>query len=150
MFFRAALGDYFQTWFGWLLPTFSLVFFQTLAARRYFVKKVFLKHSQNSQENTCAKVSFLIKLKASCLHLYLKKTLAQACHVSCGFCEILNNTFFMEYLWWLLLFSVSSGKLVELKWKKTWRSKLLRAKIILGSQSETFKLIFSLASSKVY
>ena len=32
---------------------------------RYFVKKVFLKISQNSQENTCARVSFLIKLQVS-------------------------------------------------------------------------------------
>ena len=31
-------------------------------ARRYSVKKVFLEISQNSQENTCARVSFLIKL----------------------------------------------------------------------------------------
>ena len=28
------------------------------------VKKVFLKISQNSQENNCARVSFLIKLQA--------------------------------------------------------------------------------------
>ena len=32
---------------------------------RYSVKKVFLKISQNSQENPCAKVSFLIKLQGS-------------------------------------------------------------------------------------
>ena len=31
-------------------------------ARRCSVKKVFLEISQNSQENTCARVSFLIKL----------------------------------------------------------------------------------------
>ena len=29
-----------------------------------FCKKGFLKYSQNSQENTCARVSFLIKLQA--------------------------------------------------------------------------------------
>ena len=34
------------------------------------VKKVFLKISQNSQENNCARVSFLIKLQASGLQLY--------------------------------------------------------------------------------
>ena len=33
-------------------------------ARRYSVKKVFLEMSQNSQENTCARISFLIKLQA--------------------------------------------------------------------------------------
>ena len=32
-------------------------------AQRCSVKKVFLEISQNSQENTCARVSFLIKLQ---------------------------------------------------------------------------------------
>ena len=32
--------------------------------QRCSVKKAFLEISQNSQENTCARVSFLIKLKA--------------------------------------------------------------------------------------
>ena len=32
--------------------------------QRCSVKKVFLKISQNSQENTCARVYFLIKLQA--------------------------------------------------------------------------------------
>ena len=35
------------------------------AAYRYSVKKMFLEILQNSQENTCARVSFLIKLQAS-------------------------------------------------------------------------------------
>ena len=35
--------------------------------QRYSVKTVFLKISQNSQEKTCARVSFLIKLQASAL-----------------------------------------------------------------------------------
>ena len=38
--------------------------------RKFFVKKVFLKASQNSQENTFVGVSFLIKLQASGLNLY--------------------------------------------------------------------------------
>ena len=33
-------------------------------ARRFFVKKVSLEVSQNSQETTCVRVSFLIKLQA--------------------------------------------------------------------------------------
>ena len=33
-------------------------------AQRCSVKKVLLEISQNSQENTCARVSFLIKLRA--------------------------------------------------------------------------------------
>ena len=36
----------------------------------YSVKKVFLELSQNSQENTSATVSFLIKLQAWDLELY--------------------------------------------------------------------------------
>ena len=38
--------------------------------QRCSVKKVFLEISQNSQENTCARVSFLIKLQTSSLQLY--------------------------------------------------------------------------------
>ena len=38
--------------------------------QRCSVKKVFLEISQNSQENTCVRVSFLIKLQASSLQLY--------------------------------------------------------------------------------
>ena len=60
------------------------------------VKKVFLEISQNSQENTCARVSFLIKLPAP----PEKETLAQV--FSCEFCEILRTPFFTEHLWWLL------------------------------------------------
>ena len=48
-----------------------------------------LEISQNSQENTCARVSFFNKVA--------KKRLA---HVfSCEFCEISKNTFFREHLW---------------------------------------------------
>ena len=39
------------------------------------VKKLFLKTSENSQENTCARVSFLLKLQAPPA-LLLRKTLA--------------------------------------------------------------------------
>ena len=46
------------------------------------MKKVFLEISQNSQENTCARVSFLIKLQV----------------FSCEFCEISKNAFHIEHL----------------------------------------------------
>ena len=36
-------------------------------------KKVFLEISQNSQKNTCARLSFLIKKRAGGLQLYLKR-----------------------------------------------------------------------------
>ena len=40
--------------------------FAEAATRGVLQKKVFLEISQNSQENTCARVSFLIRLQASC------------------------------------------------------------------------------------
>ena len=60
---------------------------------RYFVKKVFLGISQNSQENTCARSLACIIIK--------KEALAQG--FSCEFCEIYKDTFFTEHLRWLLL-----------------------------------------------
>ena len=51
------------------------------------VKKVFLEISQNSQENTGARVSFSIKL------LIGKDTLTVAQVFSCEICEISRNTF---------------------------------------------------------
>ena len=69
------------------------------AAQRCSVEKVFLEISQNLHENTCARVSFLIKPKA---YSFIKKeNIAQV--FSCEFCEISKNTFFIEQLWWLLL-----------------------------------------------
>ena len=75
--------------------------------RRYSLKNVFLKISQNILENTCTRVSSLITLQDSGLQAYrpatlLKKreTLAQV--FSCEFREIFKNTIFTEYLWWLL------------------------------------------------
>ena len=60
--------------------------------QRCSVKMVFLEISQNSQENTCDRVSFLIKLQASASNFIKKETLAQV--FSCEFCEISKNTFF--------------------------------------------------------
>ena len=53
---------------------------------------VFLEISQNSQENTYAKVYFLIKLKAEACNFIKKETLTQV--FSCGFCKISKQTFF--------------------------------------------------------
>ena len=59
---------------------------EAVAPAEVFCKKGFLKNFENSQENTCTRVSFLIKLK---------ETLAQV--FSCEFCEIFKNTFFTEH-----------------------------------------------------
>ena len=61
--------------------------------------EVFLEISKNSQKNTCARVSFLIKLQAC--NFIKKETLAQV--LSCEFWEISKNSFFTEHFWWLLL-----------------------------------------------
>ena len=53
--------------------------------------------SQNSQEKTCARISFLIRLQAWGLQLYEKCDSGTG--VFCEFCEISKNTFFTEHLW---------------------------------------------------
>ena len=63
--------------------------------QRCSLRKVFLEISQNSQENTCVRVFFLIKLQASVCK-FVKK---EAQVLSYEFCEISKNTFFTEYLW---------------------------------------------------
>ena len=79
------------TWFWfWFWLTSEAV------ARRCSRKKVFLEISQNSQENSCASVSFLIKLQALGLG-------DSGIGVFLWFCEISKNTFFTEHLRWLLL-----------------------------------------------
>ena len=67
-------------------------------ARRCSVKEVLLEISQNSQENSCTKVSFLIKLQPSTL---LKKRLWDRCF-PVNFAKFLRAAFLTEYLWWLL------------------------------------------------
>ena len=68
---------------------------------RCSVKMMFLGISQNSHENTCARVSLLIKLQAEACNFIKKETLAQV--LSCEFSEISKNTFFIEDLCLLLL-----------------------------------------------
>ena len=62
--------------------------------QRCSVKKMFSKISQNLQENTCARVSYLIKLQT------VGKKETQTQMFSCDFCEILK---------YLFLQSTSSG-----------------------------------------
>ena len=77
--------------------------FRTEAATRCVLcKKMFLEISQNSQENTCARVSFLIKF-------IKKETVAQA--FSCEFCEISKNNFLTEHFW--TTFSIRSPEYLQ-------------------------------------
>ena len=59
------------------------------AAGRVLKKKVFSEISQNSQKNSCARVSSLMKF------FFIKK---EAVVFSCEFCEISKNNFSTEYL----------------------------------------------------
>ena len=74
--------------------------------RRCSIKKMFLKISKNSQENTCARVSFLIKLQAKAA----KETLAQV--FSCEFFATFKSTFFTEHLWVTASVSMTETKRV--------------------------------------
>ena len=76
------------------------VFFQAISpsvqeavAQTCSVKKEFLEISQNSQENTCARVSPAT---------LLKKRLWHRCF-PVNFVKFIRASFFTEHLWWLLL-----------------------------------------------
>ena len=68
-------------------------------ARRCSVKKAFLKISRNSQENTCARFSFLIKKKM------IKKRHWHSCF-PVNFSKFIKTPFFIEHLRWLILKAV--------------------------------------------
>ena len=68
--------------------------FLEAATRSVLWQKVFLEILQNSLENTCARVSFLIKLQALACNDNKKETLV----FSCEFCKMFKNTFLTEHL----------------------------------------------------
>ena len=73
------------------------MYIMLLATRGALKEKVFLEISQNLQENTCARVSFLMKLQVCGPATFIKKeTFAQV--FSCEFLEISKNNFFAEHL----------------------------------------------------
>ena len=85
------------------------------AVRKYSVKTVFLKICQNSQENTCTRVSFLIKLQARPAAL-LKKRFWHRCF-PVNFAISSKTPFLTENLRWLLLSCVSVSFVREMLWK---------------------------------
>ena len=72
----------------------SFVFYRS-SHRRCSIKKVFLKISQSSQENTCPRASFLITLQAWGVFLCILQSF--------------KNTFFTEHLRWLFLILPSAS-----------------------------------------
>ena len=87
------------------------------------MKKVFLEISLNSQENTCARVSFLIKLTLELVF-------------SCEFCEISKNTFFyrtplvaafvgFNELYWLCYVYVNFKRINQSYWLQKLANQLM-------------------------
>ena len=74
------------------------------ATKGVLCKKVLLEISQNAQENTCARVSFLIKLQPATL---LKKRLWHRCF-PVDFGKFLRTPSYIEHLWWFHLHFVFS------------------------------------------
>ena len=60
----------------------------------FYIKKVFLKFSKNSPENTCARAPFYKKFAGPSLNFVKKETLAQV--FSCGFWKIFSDCFYCE------------------------------------------------------
>ena len=83
-------------WTIWNSSSDLSFYISEAATRGALCEKVFLEIWQNSHENTCSRVSFLIKLPEAS-NFINKETLAQV--FSCEFCEISQNTFFTENLW---------------------------------------------------
>ena len=68
-----------------------LMFLSEGVTQRCSVKKEFLEISQNSQENTCARIK-VAALRPEACNVIKKETLAQV--FSCEFCQMSKNTFF--------------------------------------------------------
>ena len=78
------------------------------------MKKVFLKISQNSQGNICARIFFLINLHPSDWNYIKKETVAQV--ISCEFWAMFKKTFFTKHLWATAtarIFKFHKGKVVR-------------------------------------
>ena len=80
-------------------PSITFIMHLTVsdAVTRVLYKKVFLKISLNSQENTCARVSFSIQLQASGPQLYTKRDFGIG--VFLWVLRNFKNIFFTEHLW---------------------------------------------------
>ena len=87
------------------------------------VKEVFLEISQNSMENTCARVSFLIKLQTRVsflikLHVSGLRKLWHRCFLL-NFAKFLWAPFLTEHLRWLLLSNIK-WNLENTGWHLVW------------------------------
>ena len=78
------MQDFFQITSKLQVTFFNFVYMIRSSHQKCSMKKVFSKIFQNSQENTCARVSFLIKLQVSACSFIKKENLAKV--FSCEFC----------------------------------------------------------------
>ena len=91
-----------------LVPTFIVVMRSWVkqcseaAIQRCSVKKVFLKISQNSQENTCARALFFNEVADFRPVTLLKKWLWHMCF-PVTFEKFLRTCILIEHFWWILL-----------------------------------------------
>ena len=117
--------------------------------QRCSVKKLFLEISQNSQKNTCARVSFLIKLQARPVTL-LKKRLWHRCF-PVNFMKFLRAPFSQNTSWRLLLVYDNTEHAILYRFRATFTSeKFLFSSVKRASlhYSELSKLQFCLNFSK--
>ena len=120
--------------FRHILTSSSIWISAEAVAQRCSVKKRFLDISQNSQENTCSRISFLIKLKTC--NFIKKETLTQV--FSCELCEISKNTpsehlLVLKTSWRLALKTFSRRVL-----KKSWRHTLKTSWRHHGEKQNTY------------
>ena len=82
--------------FNMILGTHSITPKTEAAVQKCSVKKVFLEISQNSQENTCARVTGIRPVT-----LFKKRLWRRCFPVNCV--KFLRTPFIIEHFWWLLL-----------------------------------------------
>ena len=118
----------------YILPSLITVKEPPGVARTCSVKKLFLEMSQDSQEKTCARVFFLIKLPRP-VNLLKKRLWHRRFPVNSE--KFLRTTFFIERLCWLLLKNL---------WNILWWSQFLQLNFIL----KTLKAVLILCCETQY
>ena len=117
---------------------------QEAVVHRCFVKRVFLKTSQNSQENTSLRVSFFLRPE-----ILLKKRIWHRCFPR-NFAKFLRTTSPTEHLRWLLLFLTMPKKYCmwmnsnftgNQSWNKSKHFHLFLALVLKKSEFLNVKLI---------
>ena len=135
-FIMSNVVSYFHIWVLILLlnenGTKKLVQYPKSVVRRCTIKKVFLEISQNSQENTCARVCVSIKLQVWVWNLFKKETLALV--FSCEFCG--PATLLKKRLWhWC--FPVNFAKFLRTPFLQNTYERLLLPVFVLDSFENT-------------